>query len=140
VVEEIEEYFSKSGLVLNGISLKRLLNAINFRIEKLLGIDHTIGHAYFINIYQSENPLAALRQTFGKNILPLLQEYFYGDYGKIGLVLGDGFVTAKKDKTMKLFGFKEIDQNLREDYESRTVYELTTPDEWTKEHFIRIYM
>ena len=38
-------------------------------------------------------------------IFLLLQEYFYNDYGKIGLVLGKGFVreksfTAKNDKSI----------------------------------------
>jgi len=138
-VDDVEGYFAASGLSLTGINLKRLLTAINFRIEKLLDVDHTIGHAYFIHVHQSENPLASLKQTFSKNILPLLQEYFYGDYGKIGLVLGEGFVAAKSDKKLKFSSFKAIDQNLREDYESKSVYELTSPDEWTKEHFIQIY-
>lgn len=138
-VEEIEDYFSASGLQPTGVNLKRLLTAINFRIEKLLDVDHTIGHAYFVHIHQSENPLASLKQTFSKNILPLLQEYFYGDYAKIGLVLGEGFVSVKKDKMLKFAGFKDIDQNLREDYESKAVYELTSPDDWTKDHFIRLY-
>jgi 5-methylcytosine-specific restriction endonuclease McrBC GTP-binding regulatory subunit McrB len=137
--EDIESYFTTNGLNISGVNLKKLLNSINFRIEKLIGIDHTIGHAYFIHIYQAENPLAALKQTFSKNILPLLQEYFYSDYGKIGLVLGEAFVTAKKDKTLKFANFKEIDQNTREDYEAKPVYELTGPDDWTKDHFIGIY-
>ena len=33
-----------------------------------------------------------LKLAFKDKIIPLLQEYFYGDYGKIGLVLGGGFV------------------------------------------------
>ena len=132
-------YFATNDLALTGVNLKKLLTAINFRIEKLLGIDHTIGHAYFIQIYQAENPLTALKQTFSKNIIPLLQEYFYGDYGKIGLVLGEAFVTTKKDKSLKFASFKEMDQNTREDYEGKPVYELTGADEWTKEHFIGIY-
>jgi 5-methylcytosine-specific restriction protein B len=36
------------------------------------------------------------RSSFENEIIPLLQEYFYNDYGKIGLVLGKGFVRVKE--------------------------------------------
>jgi 5-methylcytosine-specific restriction protein B len=73
-----------------GMNLKEILNTINERIEILIDRDHTIGHSYFMNIKTTE----ALRLAFKDKIVPLLQEYFYGDYGKIGLVLGDGFVKS----------------------------------------------
>lgn len=70
------------------IDLGKKLNVINKRLEKLLSRDHTIGHSYFIDIHDEEK----LYYTFKNKIIPLLQEYFFGDYGKIGLVLGKGFV------------------------------------------------
>ena len=73
-----------------GIHLKEILNTINDRIEILIDRDHTIGHSYFMNLKTTED----LRLAFKDKIVPLLQEYFYGDYGKIGLVLGDGFVKS----------------------------------------------
>ena len=50
--------------------------------------------SYFINV----NSVDDLKNTFKNNIIPLLQEYFFGDYGKIGLVLGEGFVKAIPQK------------------------------------------
>ncbi len=78
---------SKIGKV-EGIDLNKVLETINKRIEVLIDRDHTIGHSYFIDI---ETP-KQLKNAFKDKIIPLLQEYFYGDYGKIGLVLGNGFV------------------------------------------------
>ncbi|MGV2480026.1 UNVERIFIED_CONTAM: AAA family ATPase, partial [Salmonella enterica subsp. enterica serovar Weltevreden] len=75
-----------------GVSLQKWLIKINARIEALLDRDHTIGHAYFL---EADNE-GELKQVFRNKIIPLLQEYFYGDYGKIGLVLGQGFVREQK--------------------------------------------
>jgi 5-methylcytosine-specific restriction protein B len=80
-----------------GFPAGEILRAINQRIELLLDKDHLIGHAYFLN--KTDDTFIT---AFYKNIIPLLQEYFYGDYGKIGLVLGDGFV-KKKQFDDKLF-------------------------------------
>ncbi len=94
------------GKIVGGIYLKDILETINSRIEVLIDRDHTIGHSYFMNINSKED----LANTFKNNIVPLLQEYFYGDYGKIGLVLGEGFVESVKQHTNKLFAdFKDVD-------------------------------
>ena len=74
------------------LDLSQVLEIINKRIEILLDRDHTIGHSYFINVISLED----LENTFKNNIIPLLQEYFYNDYEKIALVLGEGFVEIKK--------------------------------------------
>ena len=83
----LKEHFS-------GFRLDDLLYTLNRRIEKLLDKDHLIGHSYFLNVSSLED----LQNTFYRNILPLLQEYFFGDFGKIGLVLGAGFVEMKESK------------------------------------------
>ena len=76
----------------DGVNLEKLLSVINQRIEALIDRDHTIGHAYLINV----QTLDELELAFKDKIIPLLQEYFYGDYGKIGLVLGSGFVEQEQ--------------------------------------------
>ena len=72
----------------DGINLEKMLESINLRIEKLLDKDYCIGHSYFMNIENRRNPLSELKVIFKSKILPLLQEYFYGDWGKIILVVG----------------------------------------------------
>lgn len=90
-----------------------ILKTINERIEVLLNRDHLLGHAYFIN-----KNAEALMQSFQKNIIPLLQEYFYGDYAKIGLVLGNGFIQPKP-KAVRFANF-----TTQTDFDSYTDQEL----------------
>jgi hypothetical protein len=78
--------------VIDGISLKVLLQTLNRRIELLLDRDHQIGHSFLMKVKE----INGLMQVFFNQIIPLLKEYFYGDFGKIGLVLDDGFVIAEK--------------------------------------------
>jgi 5-methylcytosine-specific restriction protein B len=87
-----EEPFDKKYF--SGFHLDELLSTLNRRIEKLLDKDHLIGHSYFLNVLSLDD----LKNTFYRNIIPLLQEYFFGDFGKIGLVLGAGFVEMKESK------------------------------------------
>ena len=75
------------------VDLKKLLETINQRIEVLVDKDHQIGHSYFIGIQNLED----LKQTFKDKIIPLLEEYFYGDFGKIGLVLGGSFIYLEEN-------------------------------------------
>jgi len=91
------DYFNEFDY--SGIDLQFLLKTINKRIEILLNRDHTIGHSYFMSV----NSFADLQNTFKNNIIPLLQEYFYGDYEKIGMILGTGFFDDVENYDNKLF-------------------------------------
>ena len=97
-VEMMPDLEVLNGKEINGISLKELLSTVNKRVEILLGRDHTIGHSYFIDVKTEQD----IRNTFKDSIIPLLQEYFYGDYEKIGMILGNEFfdVTEKYDKNL----------------------------------------
>ncbi|MEI7526513.1 MAG: AAA family ATPase [Mariniphaga sp.] len=113
---------------IEGINLQQLLIIVNERIEFLLDRDHTIGHSYLINCKSKSDICIAFRDK----IIPLLQEYFYKDWEKIQLVLGDikqwgkteeqKFVQIKKkysqEDEKKLFGL-DLD-----DFEDETIYEI----------------
>lgn len=72
------------------LSLSQMLEVMNKRIECLYDREHTIGHAFFTNLLdEEENVVDKLADIFKKSVIPLLQEYFYEDYDKIRLVLGD---------------------------------------------------
>jgi 5-methylcytosine-specific restriction protein B len=77
---------------IHGINLDQLLSTINERIEVLLDSDHLIGHSYFLplkNKEQGSEQEKMLASIFTQNILPLLQEYFFDDWERIGWVLND---------------------------------------------------
>ncbi|MEP6806695.1 MAG: AAA family ATPase [Flavobacterium sp.] len=89
------------GKFIGGIPLDKLLEIINKRIEILLDRDHTIGHSYFIKLKEDDSE--GLKQVFKNCIIPLLQEYFYGDYEKIGMIIGTGFFDETQKYDSKVF-------------------------------------
>lgn len=119
------------------IDLIELLKKINQRIELLIDKDHQIGHSYFIKV----NDFSELKTTFKDKIIPLLEEYFYGDFGKIGLVLGSSFIKAKyKDSTETkgiLATFKDYEET--DFIADKKVFELNSVDELNPSDFISIY-
>ncbi|GAA4819336.1 AAA family ATPase [Litoribaculum gwangyangense] len=119
-----------------GIDLEALLNAINARIEKLLDKDYCIGHSYFMTITNRKEPLKEMKTIFQNKILPLLQEYFYGDWGKILLVIGKEFVETKKN-TIKFLSTDSYEDF--EEYDEKPIYNFTNPTSWTLDSFKSIY-
>jgi len=113
------------------VDLSKLLETINKRIEVLIDKDHQIGHSYFIGIQNIDD----LRRTFKDKIIPLLEEYFYGDFGKIGLVLGGKFIESVENKTTfpKNFTYEE---GFSED---KKIYHFTPSKDWDDETFKSIY-
>ncbi|GGK71789.1 McrB family protein [Rufibacter glacialis] len=115
-----------------GINLKSLLKTINQRIQKLLDKDHLIGHSYFINV----NSLHDLKVVFQNKIIPLLQEYFFGDYGKIGLVLGEGFVKKAPESGHEIFAkFGEYDADGLAEREVYNLVNVLNEEQMPEEQF-----
>jgi 5-methylcytosine-specific restriction protein B len=77
------------------VNLSELLLTLNKRIAALYDREHTLGHAFFIpiiNEIRKGNHQAALVEIgncFQNKIIPLLSEYFFEDWQKVRLVLGD---------------------------------------------------
>lgn len=113
------------------VDLVKLLTVINERIEFLIDKDHQIGHSYFIGIENLED----LKITFKDKIIPLLEEYFYGDFGKIGLVLGGNFVSQQ----LNMVNFPKNFTFENDFLEDKKIYRFSNFDSWTKETFISIY-
>lgn len=110
----------------NDIDVVELLNSINNRIEKLIDKDHKIGHAYFMDI----NTIEDLKAVFKDKVIPLLEEYFFGDYGKIGLVLGDSFVEQALGDSFQFATFNSYDGQVTQDLADRSIYRIKAPHAW----------
>lgn len=93
-VEMLPDLEALNGLEVENINIKSMLETINKRVEYLYDRDHTIGHAYFIDIKSKDD----LDNVMRNRVIPLLQEYFYDDWEKIMMVLGDGFIQKESIK------------------------------------------
>jgi 5-methylcytosine-specific restriction protein B len=121
-IEMMPDIDKLKGLVVQGIDVAEMLSKMNKRTEVLYDREHTLGHAFFMPLLKednSEKQFIMLQSIFENKILPLLEEYFFEDWEKIRLVLGDGnkdpkhqFITVNNDDdTAKLFG-----KNVESDY------------------------
>ena len=134
-------------IIVEKISIYKLLETINKRVEYLYDRDHTIGHAYFMDLKEEgKDNLPTLSNIFKNKIIPLLQEYFYDDWEKISLVLGDNqkeeesiqFIKIKQGYNLKsLFGEKGLD-SLDMDDES-SVYEINEVAFNNPESYKKVY-
>ncbi|MGP9691087.1 AAA family ATPase [Psychrobacter sp. AOP30-A2-5] len=80
------------GIIVHGIAVSEILAVMNQRIEVLLDREHTIGHSYFWSLKDldsDEEQEKELGNIFKRRIIPLLQEYFFSDWERIGWVLND---------------------------------------------------
>lgn len=111
---------------IEGLHVKPMLEMINKRIEYLYDRDHTIGHAYFMSLKDNAT-FEELDNIFRNKIIPLLQEYFYDDWEKIVMVLGEGFIEKSEIKS-DIFTYKN------DDYieEEQTVYTIKKPFDFSE--------
>ena len=128
-VEMMPEYDNLNKINIEGINISEMLKAINERIEYLYDRDHTIGHAYFINVADMET----LANVFKNRILPLLQEYFYDDWEKIRLVLGDSQFIKEKKPAKVLF---KSDTDYIND---KILYEIDKEAFYDEQNYLKIY-
>ncbi|OCG07634.1 hypothetical protein A9G13_05260 [Gilliamella sp. wkB178] len=84
ILEEANQY---------GLDVGKMLTIINKRIQVLKGKDYQIGHSYFMPLREKfideGSYLECLKRIFITKIIPLLQEYFYGNLQNISLILND---------------------------------------------------
>ena len=84
-----------------GIALKAWLDALNTRIREHVGRDARnlqIGHSYLMHGGSPLKDLATLKRAIRDDIIPLLEEYCYEDYGTLGNILGEQIVDVATER------------------------------------------
>lgn len=76
----------------NMLDLHDYLIVLNTRISRTQGREKQIGHAFFLESGQPISDAAEFAQRFRQEVLPLLQEYCYDDYGELAEYVGEGLV------------------------------------------------
>lgn len=122
---------SKLKITEDGIDLAALLTTLNNRLKVLKDTDHTIGHAWLWNVTTFEQ----LKTVFENKILPLLQEYFYNDFEKLGLVLGDVFFKPHIQINSNIFASFSGGNGLASQYDQSWQYQLKPVEELTLADF-----
>jgi len=117
-VKDVDEPHSAplAGLVVStsagAIDVRLMLERINERIEALYDRDHCIGHAYLTaltGVDDGEARFEKMAGIFRHRIVPLLEEYFFEDWRKIRLVLGDN---QKPEAAQFITGSEAHEQDL----------------------------
>lgn len=127
--------------IVAGVDIEKMLKTINDRITVLYDREHTIGHAFFTGL-NSNSTIDDLEAIFKNKVIPLLQEYFYEDYSKIRLVLGDNgkadtkyqFIHEINNSTKNVFK-GNYDPDLVENFS----YEINNEALKEPESYIQIY-
>lgn len=101
-----------SDIVLEGIGLDSVLEAINKRLEWYLGADHLIGHAYFTSVESLEQ----LDEVIANKIIPLLKEYFHEDLSRVRAILGGGNAFLRRERLTAPPGVDEAYEDERYRY------------------------
>lgn len=117
------EMMPNSDLITSTSRCDKVFAVINKRISILKDSEHQIGHSYFLEVQNDKD----LCNVFRYNIIPLLQEYFFGDIEKMKMVLGEGFFVKEAIDPKTDFPYRSGDIDI-----PTAVYRLWGKEEWEK--------
>ena len=85
----------------SGIPLRAWFDALNERIRQHVGRDARnlqIGHSYLMQSGSPIKEIASLKRAIRDDIIPLLEEYCYEDYGTLASILGEDLVDVASQR------------------------------------------
>jgi 5-methylcytosine-specific restriction protein B len=95
--ELVRRIVGRGGRDSLGTLASAILRDLNRRLVFLYDRDHQIGHAYFLRVKSLDD----LRQVILKDVLPLLQEYFYGAWDRVCIALGCPYTADGKPARLR---------------------------------------
>lgn len=122
------------------VEIYKLLSKINRRIEILFDREHTIGHAFFVELKNENASFDKLEVIFKEKIFSLLQEYFHANYKLIMMVLG---IPTDNSDTTKFISINEVnDTDIEFDFEDKlptVLYQINDEAFKNIDNYIAIY-
>ena len=113
-LELMPDVKSLGDAAVGGVPLGQWLSAVNARIREHVGRDARnlqIGHSY---LFEGGKPLVnsgRLAAVVAEEIVPLVEEYCYEDYGRLEAILGSRLVDREKQRVRsELFDLARRDE------------------------------
>lgn len=95
LIELMPDYNFLKEVSIEGLPLGLWLEELNRRIREYVGRDARnlqIGHTYFMENGRVIREFDKFCKIIQEDIIPLLEEYCYGDYGTLAKIIGNGLV------------------------------------------------
>ncbi|WP_202905693.1 McrB family protein [Clostridium botulinum] len=111
-IELMTDYNLLNNVVFENLPLAGWLKELNTRICENIGKDARnlqIGHSYFLEKEKAITDHEKFKRIIKEDIIPLIEEYCYGDYNLISKILGEGIVDLKNQAIrFELFSSSDI--------------------------------
>ncbi|MFW6238461.1 MAG: AAA family ATPase [Halanaerobiales bacterium] len=86
-----------------GLSPADILRQINRELRDIEDREKQIGHSYFMLDGRQVETVEELREAYLYEIIPLVAEYCYSNYAKIGEIIGDDFIDSENERLEEEF-------------------------------------
>ncbi|TCT14545.1 5-methylcytosine-specific restriction protein B [Natranaerovirga pectinivora] len=100
-IELMPDYSIFTGITIEDLPVGLWLKELNKRIVEFVGRDARnlqIGHSYFMEKGVAIKDFDKFRKIVQEDVIPLIEEYCYGDYMTISKIIGSSFVDTNRQE------------------------------------------
>ncbi len=118
-----------AGGMIEGLALDEFLEELNRRIASIEGREKQVGHSFLLDREGPVSSIIEFARRFRHEILPLLQDYAYEDFGELAQYIGSGLVdvAGKRVLSDKMRDPVALVTALRESFQPRGSEAPSTP-------------